>query len=62
MAMHPADTLAQCSGKVGFDSYSLARRIQRKSRWGNKNKWVARDLYKCDACGKWHFGRNSSQK
>lgn len=54
---------SQCTGKIGFDSPALAHEVSRKRaarRQGKDRKREPRSLYRCQHCGKWHLGRESS--
>ena len=50
--------LAQCAGKVRFDSYAAAAIArQRESKRGARHGRV----YRCASCNRWHIGHPSAR-
>ena len=43
--------LAQCADKEKFDSVALANKVLKTRKIAS-----ARQVYKCEFCGKWHLG------
>lgn len=49
---------AACTGKVRFDSFSLADRVNQDRRKGKGS--VKRSAYHCAYCLGWHLGRRNA--
>jgi hypothetical protein len=55
----PVDPAALCSGKVAFDTFTLAKQIN-QARSGRRH--LARVPYRCTACHKWHLGTQKHKR
>lgn len=47
------DLTAGCIGKVTFESFALASKVN-KARGGRRD--LKRQVYRCRCCRKWHLG------
>ena len=51
--------LCSCFGKIAFESYAIASKAVQRGKKGRNS--VRRDVYHCQACGKYHAGRRSPE-
>lgn len=51
------DRVAQCFGKVGFESAALARQVAQRRNRRTKTHRKQSLVYRCSYCGRWHIGR-----
>lgn len=51
------DPAASCAGKVRFDTFALASRVNRQRNKGRSDR--GRSVYACPHCRGFHIGRGS---